>query len=413
MKNSRYHIPKALTKLFSKFSPKKTFKDLADPRRSGSMVWSLGYVLQTVFFGLCSGHKTLRAIEALSLNFSRHIPESTLRSLLPKVNPRNLEIAVEKVVKQSSREHVFARSARLPVKVCQIDGKRIATSRTKMNKYSQYQQPNRYEHLALRAFLGWSEKSVFLGQHMIPVDSSESQEVVPFIDKLINGYGKTKIFDTFSLDAGVCSKATLLYIVENGYNYVARIKGNKRLLRDFLKEKSKPILKRKPAAVKNESVNGKKVERVLYRLKDFDGLRNWDSVDIKEAWCVVQKTTEKKNGKKKTKTMVKYYVTNLDRRKLTSSSVLEVVQTHWSIENEGFFNLDSTFEEDKYPLTNAATEVVRLVRLLAFNIMQLYVSRTISGLKRKIGIREVFSVILINMKQFLDIEQKRCFQPPL
>jgi hypothetical protein len=93
-------------------------------------------------------------------------------------------------------------------------------------RFGQMQEESRYEYRALRCILASQRRPTFLGQRMIPAETGEATQIVEFIKELEEDYRGTDILNTYSLDAGVCSKESTYYIDLISRSYIAQVKGN-------------------------------------------------------------------------------------------------------------------------------------------------------------------------------------------
>jgi len=254
-------------------------------------------------------------------------------------------------------------------------------------RFGQMQEESRYEYRALRCILASQHKPTFLGQRMIPAETGEATQIVGFIKDLEEDYRGTDILNTYSLDAGVCSKEATDYIDFIARSYIARVKGNQPKMLEAVQQIFSG--QRDVCTTTTEKKDGKTITRTLFRSDELSGLASWSHVT--QAWCLEQ-TTVDSDGTHHQDT--KYYVTNLQFKTLNHNQILLAVRRHWAVENDGFFNLDYAFCEDTYPITNRALEVVGFIRIMAFNSLQLYASRKLQKqLKRVISLEELFQSI--------------------
>ena len=71
----------------------------------------------------------------------------------------------------------------------------------------------------------------------------------------------------------------------------------------------------------------------------------------------------------------RYYISSLQREKLTDEQWLRVVRLHWGVENNCHNTFDTVFEEDDHPwieMDPQGTVVLMLLRRLAYNILALF-----------------------------------------
>jgi hypothetical protein len=77
-----------------------------------------------------------------------------------------------------------------------------------------------------------------------------------------------------------------------------------------------------------------------------------------------------------------YYLTNLPWRPLGDCGILDVIRGHWGIENNGFRTLDREWQEEHPWCTKgAATDVLGLLRLLAYNMLGLLQGRYLRAVR--------------------------------
>ena len=69
----------------------------------------------------------------------------------------------------------------------------------------------------------------------------------------------------------------------------------------------------------------------------------------------------------------RYFLTNLHLGRLSAAQILTLVRAHWHVENNCFWSLDTQWKEDALPWCSAgrAVEVLGLMRLMAYNLVQL------------------------------------------
>ena len=212
-----------LDKFFDKFNPKKLFSRTGDLRHQSYVRRNLSYSLEIVAKGLASGITTLPALELFSETLGERVPASTLKFHLQHTDAESLKVEIARAAKDANRGHRLTRGRVLPFHLTALDGKRTASSRTNTSVAAQKQDENRYEHNALRALCASSATPVFLGQRMIPGETGESTQVLPFVDELAILYKNTNLLDVVSLDAGLSSQDNYAGILERGLRCIARV----------------------------------------------------------------------------------------------------------------------------------------------------------------------------------------------
>lgn len=403
MIQSRYHIKR----LLARFNPKKLFNTVGDSRQAKKCTRTVGHTLEIVLQGFLSGIYTPRALESFSESKGSRIPYSSLSYIVGKASSNDLQRVLATKVKEAHREHHFSRSKTLPIFITSIDGKKTASAKSKMTEHFVDNGNGGFYCKAIRACLTSVETPVFLGQRMLQAEQGEADQAIPLIKTLIEHYGKMTLLHTFSFDAGFASKQNADFIHYNGYFYIQRIKGNQPILFALLDSYFEALVeKQAPLECEEVTQNSKTFIRELYRIPLGDeGIGSWEHA--KEAWCVKSTYTNHLTGK--TEITDKYYLSNHEPHVLTDLQVLLAVRTHWRIENNGFFTLDYTFEEDDYPLTNTAPEQVSLLRLLAYNLFAIGVKKKAPDRKRVLSVREIMNMIHAAFIRFdLEFPDRTC-----
>jgi len=160
------------------------------------------------------------------------------------------------------------------------------------------------------------------------------------------------------------SKKTLNKIVKKGHDYVAQVKKNtKDLLKwiDYNSSVSDPI---DEYISYDHNTHGRYEERIcqvyddLYQIKD-----NWKSVQR------VIKVTSTTLSYGKCSTEVHRYISSLD---VEAKTFLNIIRSHWKIENSLHYVKDVSFEEDACRTRTKQIPLLQtIMRSLAINIINL------------------------------------------
>ena len=211
--------------------------------------------------------------------------------------------------------------------------------------------------MALRAYLVSSDLKLHLAQSWVPKGTNERGAFPVLLDKLRHLYGKTKLLEVLSLDAGITSINNAQAIKDAGFDYIMALKnaaGSK------LTQQATAALQCDLKLTEVERINGKVITRKLFR-SPAPKLPRWQHA--REVWRV-EKNTETLTS---ITTENHYYVTSLPKRPLTDKQVLKAIRMHWNIENNANWVLDTAWQEDKNPWDNSALGVISLLRMLAYN----------------------------------------------
>ena len=132
------HGPRWLRRLAGALSarlPEPRLDDVADPRTRKGRRWKLGVLLRSVVVAMCMGAKSLADLEKMSaemapamrrlLGIPRRVPDTTLRDVLCKIEPRELRGAIHAQVRQAHRRKAIEPNG-FPFGVLTMDGKGTA-----------------------------------------------------------------------------------------------------------------------------------------------------------------------------------------------------------------------------------------------------------------------------------------------
>lgn len=402
----RSNILNVIQRHIERVLDKDWWRCIKDFRYRSNTEWNLGYVLEVLLAGALSGCKTLREVETLSEVYAERIPDTTLHDLMIQLNPKGLQATLAQGVKQALREHELPNSD-LPVRITAIDGKYNYNSEMPVNKHSEAiggQGSNElYRHLALRAMHVSCATKLYLGQYEIESKGSETIELLPFIDELQALYGKTKLLDVISVDAGMVSKSNAQGVIDRGLNYIMAIKGSQQKL--FAMIQGLSAIKTEPNCTTEECYNGKDVTRILTRVP-VSGILGWEH--LQEFWKiethVVDPLTDKVTSE------IRYFACSLASNTLTNSHVLKAIRSHWGIENNGNWCFDVHWREDTAPWTSRAMILVSYLRMLAYNIIERLKTRRVKARhNRALGWKDLFRFFehaLCRLRQHLEISGK-------
>lgn len=337
--------------------------------------------------GALSGCKNLREIETLSEVYEARIPDTTLHDLLIKMDPEGLQAVLAAGVKQALREHELPKEE-FPVRVTAIDGKYNYSTATPVNQYSEAigggGNNELYRHLALRAVYVSSDTKLYLGQHEILSKGSETENLIPFIIRLLTDYGRTDLLEVISIDAGMVSKKNAAEIVGLMLDYIMALKGSQPRLFSIAEEMFQLV---SPTLVTKELYNGKQVTRTLFRAVPETTIKEWEH--LQEIWKIQTITEDSKSGKIIEE--VRYFMTSLAPSVLSNSQVLEAIRMHWGIENNANWVFDVLWQEDTAPWTSRAMKFVAYLRMMAFNIIQRLKTRRLKAERnRALGWKDLF-----------------------
>lgn len=353
------------------------WKGLKDCRTGGNRKWTFQYMMEVLMAGAFCACKTLRDVETLSDLYGERVPDTTLHDVLVRVEPRALELELARTVKDALRDHELPKDE-FPIRQTAIDGKGTYTTDIPVGECSDPVggggNNEIYRHMNLRAFYVSSETKLYLGQRQIPCKGAETNEFIPFIDHLLELYGRTQLLEVISVDAGMVSKSNALELRNRGLHYIMALKGPQQKLSSLATELFQSRLE--PDYLKQEVYNGSDVTRKLYRVQ-VSQVESWEH--LREIWKVVTSSYNPITGK--TVDFTRFFLSSLPPTTLSNSQVLDAVRMHWGIENNANWCFDVNWTEDTAPWASKAMVFVSLLKMIAFNIIQRLKTRKLRSLR--------------------------------
>ncbi len=362
-------------------------KIFQDPRRKFRR-WSLGNILDRLIKGMVGGCRNLRQLELLTGLCGDRLPDTTAWDLIVQLDSTPLNIEIARGVKEAARCHELD-DKELPFNLVAIDGKSLAVNTSPVNEDSVNRSQKgcrKYVNMAFRAMLASKSLKLLMGQHMIPRGTNERGAFQAFMDKLIGLYGRTKLLEVVSVDAGITSKKNAQYLTNHDIDYIMVLKNR---LFSRMTQEAQALLsnKAKPDKVEKENVNGKIITRELYRCV-APALKGWESAT--ELWRITT-STERKDSSVAIET--RYFVTSIATHQLSHRQVLRAVRLHWSIENNANWVLDTAWDEDRNPWSNKALELMSLLRVLAYNLIARLKFRRLRSSNRNITWKNLLGIV--------------------
>jgi len=344
-------------------------RGLRDPRKRRGRRWELKTLLTALWAGMLTGMKNLRAVEALTERMGCRVPDTTLVNLLNKMKPgilsKNIVIQVREAYRAKEMELTT-----LPFHMVAIDGKCIWVGKHKAHRNCQQvthsDGKTRYLLRMLRAVWVSGAAKLCLGQRPIPGSQNDMSAFANFFNQLVKAYGKGKLLSVVSCDAGFCSLKNASLINKHELGYLIALKSPQR---DLLWEAKRLLgdlpISKADAISDWELYQGKRIRRHLFRTNEIAGWGDWSH--LRQVWRIRQET-EHPDGRREVEE--RYFITNLVPGITKGSWPLKMVRAHWGIENNANWTFDTQWGEDKHPWCSAALEVLSLMRIMAYNVMQ-------------------------------------------
>lgn len=364
--------------------PEARLEEIPDPRREGSVLWSLSSVLSLVVAGILAERRSLSQLEHLSaemsrgarrlLSLPRRLPDTTVRDVLVKLEPDGLRQALHRQVRAAVRRKALASSG-LPFGVVSLDGKFTAIDDTTSRFVSVCGDAEGKEYGRLgtiTATLISAEAKPCLDALPIGAGWGEESVFPRAVNELLAAYGSLGLFQLVVYDAGGCCKTNARETCEAGLDYMFRLKrGNQpKLYRAAEQALGKRTLDQADAVIEGRS-QGQPERRSVYLSTDVSSWPSWTKMRT-----AVRVRWEQLDGNgQPLKSDERYYVTSLEPSALSPTQWIEVARGHWAVENNCHHTFDAVLREDEKPwITANATGMlaVLLLRRIAYNILTLF-----------------------------------------
>jgi len=390
-------------------SPAWQWQDIGDPRGKRGQRRELKDLLNAAFAGLLAGCASLRDVELLSAEMGatgrqyveERVPDTTLWDLFSgqrrrrRKNTSGATMGLPgpaEMVKRPLVAEDFRRQLRrqvramwrskslqprvLPCGVVSVDGKGLGALEHDAEGTAQKGHRNDgspyWLARVLRASLVSAPGAPLVDQLPIGAKTNETAMFVEFFDAIHQAYDP--LFEVVTTDAGMTSKANAGHVHAANKGYVMALKDNQPELAAEAKRLFRPLLRQEPCAKSSERYRGKTVHRRLYRTAEIAGYHDWEH--LRQVWLVEQDTLEDNGRHQKEQ---RFFLTNLHVGRLSCAQILALIRLHWRVENDCFWSLDMQWHEDALPwcTVGPAVEVLGLMRIMAYNLVQLARTRSL------------------------------------
>ena len=380
---------------------------VTDPRVRGKVKVALPALLSALVAAMVTRARSLRGVEQRTGQMARklgswmgvtgRIADNTFGKVIPRLSLDELVGCLHRQVKAEHRRRALEPTC-LPMGAVAIDGKNVATVRWHdlcrvleldtneattahvrhllHQRYPEAQlcEPeNGRPYALIRAHtvtLISSSAAVCVHQRAIGGDTNEIGSMPALVDELEQAYGKTRLFEIITTDAGNTSLEAATRMVEAGWHYFAQIKTT----HASLHAEAVRMLGRRPKARSHatctDTQNGL---LVTYHVWSSDlGEQGWmDWCHARQLIRVLRITENPTTGQ--TTTGQRYYVTSCTSADLAPRTALALSRAHWRCEDEIHWTLDAELSEDRRRLAWSrhprGALVVSILRLMALAIL--------------------------------------------
>jgi len=389
MEEERFRWYRRLAGVLAARLPEAKLDDVADPRARRGLRWKkLGVLLGAVVVGICAGMKSLAQLENMTaemgramrrpLGIERRIPDTTMRDLLCKMEPRELRGAIHAQVRAAHRRKAL-RPDRLPFGVLVLDGKSTAIAGCD-DFYAQRQSQGDGIHFTsllrtVTCTLVSAAAKPCIDAIPIPASTNEMGHFATALREVVRAYAPLGLFRVVSYDAGACSLDNANLVREFRLDYLFGLKSTQ----PTLLVEAKRLLEHKPSteadAVSEDVVGGKVVTRRAYITEEMADFGGWGHL---RTVLRIESETRTRDG-----ALVahenRYFLASLRRDALDDAQWLRLVRLHWGVENNCHNTFDTVFVEDDKPWIEDSPKgalAVLLLRRIAYNMLALFRSVT-------------------------------------
>jgi hypothetical protein len=354
--------------------------EVEDPRHASWVERPLPEVVSALFLGAVANQPTLRDVEEQTHSLRpwarsvvpKPISDTTMYTLAARLEPEALRPLLLRQIHALNRTRALVPS-RTPISLGVVDGKVLAVTDHDADGWGQaHHDPDTGEvthHLvrALRCVLASADATPTIDQMPVEPDRNDMSTGERFVTRLIETWGRFRLFEALSFDAGFCSEHTAWVVDHHDLGYVFALKEGQP---ELLAEARRLLLPKLAAGVEAQSrerYKGNWMVREVVRTSDIAGYHDW--AHLRQAWLVRQTCVDDLG--RVLRCEERFFLTNLPAGRLDGKGVLAVVRAHWRIENESNWPLDVQWREDhgRWCTTGASAYVLGLLRLLACNLV--------------------------------------------
>jgi hypothetical protein len=353
-------------------------RGVTDPRARRGKRYSLAQVWRTTLVALCLLSQSVRRATAVGRDLEGRlacgIGRTALSGVMSRLDvPEVLDRLHAQVHEEMRRKSL--RPVELPVGVAAIDGKTVWTGDEKVNAYCQRshkEDGTPYWHFrVVRAALVSAAAPVCIDQMPIPAATNDMGVFPDFLEGLLREYGRSRLFEVLTMDAGFCSETNARLVDEAQLGYVFGLKGNQPELLAEARRVLVPLADSTPplAVSEWEREKGKRVQRRFWRTREMAGWLDWSH--LRQVWLV--RRVEQEDDRPEVVVDERFFVTNLPVGRLNAEQCLHVVRSHWRIENGCYGTIDVQWKEDRGYWTRMGNGllVCSLLRMIAYNVVWL------------------------------------------
>jgi len=381
------------------------FAGVSDPRKGGTL-WAADKALSIAAVALCCGKKSVRDVERFSEHDVNHkvvtlpkgrdkLSDNTLSGLLSSLDHKEMQDALWKHVAEMRADKSLSHD-RLVLKTAALDGKVSHRGCTPMSQFAQAYtvkrkdedgnefRETRYKLHNLRFVTTSAKERPCFWQEPVPADTNEQGATIPCLAKVFARDKGKHLFELLTFDAGFFSHEITRFICANQRHWLSVLKENQPELFMSAQRLLKPTLRSVPEYTSPKMKDHQFYKQYrIWRTGEMKGwvtsTHIWEQLD--QVFCV-ELIRYRRVGKARANNAqlveadrtVRYFATSLPGDDLTAQQCLDLILSHWAIEDDCFNALDKTFEEDKdnHWTRGEGAFCWSTLLLIAYNTGQLY-----------------------------------------
>jgi hypothetical protein len=230
----------------------------------------------------------------------------------------------------------------------------------------------------LRARLPSARPRLVLEQWTLAVEENEMGAFAAFWAQLLPTYGRLGLWEVITLDAGYCARQNATLVDGAGYGDVVGFPHQPELLREAQRLLEPLAAHQGPEAKVLDRDHGPWVRRSLWRTQECAGWLDW--THLRQVWLVRPEKFRRQTTPRADSVPAEVEdhdsLTNLPWKRRGGVRMLGVIRGHGGLEHNGFRTLDLEWQEERPWCTKgAATDVLGLLRLWAYNLVGLLKGR--------------------------------------
>jgi predicted transposase YbfD/YdcC len=372
--------------------PEVGFDQVEDPRSTRGRRWKkLAPVLTSTLIGLMAGLRNLEEVEELTdvlpkpmrdrLGIKRRVPDTTARDVMCRIDWDSLRDCLYRVV-HAARRRKALKPVGLPFGVIACDGKGTAlpVSDGKIAQRTKTEAGRPFGIVrTITCALTSAAGRPCIDVIPIPGDTNEMGVFRKVFGSLMYNY--STLFALVTYDAGAASEKNARLVVCAGKHYLFRLKNEAHQILAL----AKALLKDKICLAQTETVrtNDRQIFRRVYLSPTYntedtkEGAIVWQHA----ATFVMLETLEvEDDGARAEVVQTRHFVSSLRTDDLTPEQWLQVVRSHWGVENNNHNILDTAFAEDNNPWIKwcpVGMLNILILRRIAHTLLNLYRSVTL------------------------------------